>query len=138
MDVAVGKVRIDYPADLRNSALTVRKLRIKSRTTQLPSAQHPATRKAFWPDLMQTRHFTQLIAMSALWGASFPLLRIASPQLGPWVLALTRCALAAIVLSLLMSSLKERWPPRNDWPRLTVLNLLSVVLPFVLFNWAAW
>ncbi len=32
---------------------------------------------------MQTRHFVQLIAMSALWGASFPLLRIASPAWGP-------------------------------------------------------
>jgi drug/metabolite transporter (DMT)-like permease len=62
---------------------------------------------------MQTRHFLQLIAMSALWGASFPLLRIASPALGPWVVAATRCILAAIVLGLLMSTLRDRWPPRQ-------------------------
>jgi drug/metabolite transporter (DMT)-like permease len=86
---------------------------------------------------MQTRHFIQLIAMSALWGASFPLLRIASPALGPWVVALTRCTLAAIVLSLLMSTLRGRWPPRSAWPHLTWVGLLSVVIPFVLFNWAA-
>lgn len=86
---------------------------------------------------MQTRHFIQLIAMSALWGASFPLLRIASPALGPWVVAATRCTLAAIVLSLLMSTLRDRWPPRSAWPHLTLVGLLSVVIPFVLFNWAA-
>lgn len=75
--------------------------------------------------------------MSALWGASFPLLRIASPALGPWVVAATRCTLAAIVLSLLMSTLRDRWPPRSAWPQLTLVGLLSVVIPFVLFNWAA-
>ncbi|RYF36251.1 MAG: DMT family transporter [Comamonadaceae bacterium] len=86
---------------------------------------------------MQTRHFFQLIAMSALWGASFPLLRIASPALGPWVVAASRCVLAAIVLGVLMRTLRERWPPRSAWPGLALLATLSVVVPFVLFNWAA-
>jgi len=86
---------------------------------------------------MQTRHFLQLIALSALWGGSFPLLRIASPVLGPWLLAGLRCLLAAMVLTLLMRVLREQWPPRAAWPRLGVLSLLTVVAPFVLFNWAA-
>lgn len=86
---------------------------------------------------MQTRHFAQLVAMSALWGASFPLLRIASPALGPWVVSAGRCVLAAIVLSLLMRALKERWPAREAWGSLALLSLLTVVVPFVLFNWAA-
>ena len=86
---------------------------------------------------MQTRHFLQLIAMSALWGASFPLLRIASPALGPWVVAGARCVLAAAVLSVLMRGLRERWPARRAWPSLALLSTLTVVIPFVLFNWAA-
>ena len=86
---------------------------------------------------MQTRHFIQLIAMSALWGASFPLLRIASPALGPWVVAGLRCTLAAVVLAVLMHMLRDRWPARTAWPRLALLSLLTVVTPFVLFNWAA-
>jgi len=45
---------------------------------------------------MRTRHFVQLIFMSALWGASFPLVRIASPAFGPWGLAGLRCVLATI------------------------------------------
>ncbi|SFC12843.1 Threonine/homoserine efflux transporter RhtA [Polaromonas sp. OV174] len=75
--------------------------------------------------------------MSALWGASFPLLRIASPALGPWVVAGGRCILAAVVLTLLMHTLRERWPPRQAWPRLALLSVLTVVVPFVMFNWAA-
>jgi drug/metabolite transporter (DMT)-like permease len=86
---------------------------------------------------MQTRHFLQLIFLSALWGGSFPLLRIASPALGPWLLAGLRCLLAALVLTLLMRVLREQWPPRAAWPRLGLLGLLTVVAPFVLFNWAA-
>ena len=86
---------------------------------------------------MQTRHFVQLIALSALWGASFPLLRIASPALGPWVVAGLRCILAAVVLTVLMVVLRERWPLRAAWPRLALLGALTVVMPFLLFNWAA-
>ena len=83
---------------------------------------------------MQTRHFLQLIALSALWGGSFPLIRIASPALGPLGLAGIRCALAAIVLALLMRMLRERWPPRAAWPGFALLGLLTVVVPFILYN----
>jgi len=87
-------------------------------------------------DLMQTRHFLQLIALSALWGASFPLIRIAAPALGPVGLAGIRCLLAAAVLALLMRALRQRWPPRAAWKRLTLLGCLTVLMPFLMFNWA--
>ncbi|AEG92137.1 candidate membrane protein [Ramlibacter tataouinensis TTB310] len=87
---------------------------------------------------MQTRHFLQLIFLSALWGGSFPLIRIASPAFGPLGLAGIRCALAAVVLALLMRLLRQRWPAggAGSWWRLALLGLLTVVSPFVLFNWA--
>jgi drug/metabolite transporter (DMT)-like permease len=85
---------------------------------------------------MQTHHFLQLLALSALWGGSFPLIRIAGPALGPLGLAGIRCALAAIVLALLMRLLRQHWPARPAWGGLLVLGLLTVVAPFVLFNWA--
>jgi len=86
---------------------------------------------------MQTRHFAQLIFLSALWGASFPLIRIASPAFGPWGLAGLRCALAAVVLAVIMRVMKERWPARSAWPRLAVLSVLTIAAPFLLFNYAA-
>jgi len=39
---------------------------------------------------VKTRHFAQLVALSALWGASFMFLRIASPVFGPNVMAALR------------------------------------------------
>jgi drug/metabolite transporter (DMT)-like permease len=85
---------------------------------------------------MRTRHFLQLIFLSALWGASFPLIRVASPAFGPLGLAGIRCALAALVLAVLMRALRQQWPGKATWRRVTVLSLLTVVAPFVLFNWA--
>lgn len=85
---------------------------------------------------MKTHHFAQLIGLSALWGASFMFLRIASPVFGPMVLAGFRVAMAALTLALLMKLLKHEWPWAH-WRELTLLGGLSVALPFLLFAWAA-
>ncbi len=86
---------------------------------------------------MKTSHFLQLIAMSALWGASFPFIRLAAPAFGAWGTAGIRCALAAVTLAVLMRMLRNPWPPREAWVKLGFLSLLTVVMPFVLFNKAA-
>jgi len=78
----------------------------------------------------------QLVALSALWGASFMLIRIASPVLGPNVLAVLRVGMATITLSLLMWALRQAWP-RGHWRELALLGALSVAFPFLLFAWAA-
>jgi drug/metabolite transporter (DMT)-like permease len=86
---------------------------------------------------MHSRHFAQLVLLSAVWGASFPLIRIAAPAFGPVAMAGIRCALAAVVLALLMRLTRQQWPRgRGAWLRLTVLSMLTVTVPFVLFNWA--
>jgi len=48
---------------------------------------------------LKTKHFVQLVALSALWGASFMLIRIASPVLGPNVLAALRIGVATLTLA---------------------------------------
>lgn len=85
---------------------------------------------------MKTRHFGQLLALSALWGASFMFIRIAAPVLGPWVLAALRVALATLTLAVLMRVLRHTWPWRQ-WRTLLLIGLLSVALPFMLYAWAA-
>lgn len=85
---------------------------------------------------MQTKHFAQLIALSALWGASFLFIRIASPVLGPEVLAALRVGTAALTLAILMRAMRHRWPLAH-WRELTLLGVLSVACPFLLFAWAA-
>ncbi|WP_137917633.1 EamA family transporter [Hydrogenophaga sp. 2FB] len=84
---------------------------------------------------MQARQFAQIVGLSALWGASFLFIRIASPAMGPWVLAGCRAALASITLVLIMRALRERWPWQH-WRELLVLGALSVAVPFMVFAWA--
>ncbi len=85
---------------------------------------------------MKTKYFAQLLALSALWGASFMLIRIASPLLGPNVLAAVRIGLATLTLAVLMRAMCHRWPLEH-WRELALLGALAVAVPFSLFSWAA-
>ena len=85
---------------------------------------------------MKTKYFLQLLCLSALWGSSFMLLRIASPMLGPNVLSALRIGLATITLALIMRAMRYRWL-WSHWRELAVLGALSVAAPFFLFSWAA-
>ncbi len=84
---------------------------------------------------MQTRQFAQIVALSALWGASFMFIRIAVPLMGPLLAAGLRAALASVTLVLIMRALREPWPWRH-WRELSLLGAASVAVPFMLFSWA--
>ncbi|MES2952878.1 MAG: DMT family transporter [Pseudomonadota bacterium] len=85
---------------------------------------------------MKTKYFLQLVGLSALWGASFMLIRIASPLLGPNVLAALRIGMATLTLAALMRAMRSPWPTTH-WRELALIGLLSVAAPFLLFAWAA-
>jgi len=85
---------------------------------------------------MKTRYFLQLVALSALWGSSFMLTRIAAPVLGPNLLAAMRMSIAAVVLVIIMRVLKHRWPWEH-WRELLLLGFLAVAGPHVLYSWSA-
>lgn len=87
------------------------------------------------PSVLHT-HFFQLVGLSALWGASFLFIRVASPVLGPWVLAGLRVALATVVLALITRGLRHTWPWQH-WRELSRLGLMAVSVPFLLYAWAA-
>ncbi|WP_342617801.1 DMT family transporter [Rhodoferax sp. GW822-FHT02A01] len=81
---------------------------------------------------MKAKYFFQLVALSALWGASFMLTRIAAPALGPNLAAALRMLLATVMLSLIMWKLKTPWPWRH-WKELILLGLLAVAGPHTLY-----
>lgn len=62
-------------------------------------------------------------------------IRIAVPVMGPWVLAALRVGLATFTLAVVMRALRHDWPWK-EWRILTVISLLSVAVPFMLFAWA--
>ena len=85
---------------------------------------------------VKTRHFLQLVLLSALWGASFLFIRVASPVLGPNVMAALRIGLATLTLMSIMRWTGEPWPWRH-WRELAGLGTLTVALPFLLYAYAA-
>lgn len=81
---------------------------------------------------MKAKYFFQLVALSALWGASFMLTRIAAPALGPNLAAGLRMSLATGMLSMIMWKLNTPWP-LGHWRELFLLGLLAVAGPHLLY-----
>jgi drug/metabolite transporter (DMT)-like permease len=109
--------------------------RIVKHPPRYPIPERQATALARTPAL-KIKYFLQLIALSAVWGASFMFLRIASPVLGPNVLTALRLGLASATLFFILRLARHRWPVAH-WREVLVLALLSVALPFMLFSWSA-
>jgi drug/metabolite transporter (DMT)-like permease len=79
----------------------------------------------------------RLLALSALWGGSFPFMRVAVPSLGPVWLITVRVALAALFLWLVGRALQRPRLERRHFGHFMVLGLINSGLPFVLFAFAA-
>ena len=78
---------------------------------------------------MKPRDLLTLIALAAVWGASFLFLRVAAPVVGPVAVAAARVSLAALLLGLALLATRQSWPARPNWPDLMVSALLSCVVP---------
>ncbi len=81
---------------------------------------------------VQSKYFFQLVALSALWGASFMLTRMAAPVLGPSLAAALRMVMATAMLGLIMWQRKTPWP-LGHWKELFLLGLLAVAGPHLLY-----
>ncbi|MDF1506275.1 DMT family transporter [Roseisolibacter sp. H3M3-2] len=81
---------------------------------------------------MRPRDLATLFLLAALWGGSFPFIRVAAPAFGPVVMAAARVALAALVLWLGMRALGQRPGIRAHARALLVLGALNAAVPFAL------
>lgn len=86
---------------------------------------------------MSPTNALRLLALSALWGGSFPFMRVAVPALGPVWLIAVRVALAAVFLWLVGRALRRPRLERHHLGHYLVLGLINSGLPFVLFAFAA-
>lgn len=86
---------------------------------------------------MNTASAARLIALSAIWGASFLFLRIGAPVLGPTPLIFLRVVLAAMFLAVVGAYLKKALGARKHWRHFLVLGFFNSALPFLLFAYAA-
>lgn len=85
---------------------------------------------------MTRRDWALIAVLALLWGSAFTLIDIGLAYVPPNTLVFTRMALAVPPLLLLLKLRGEPLPTdAKRWAMLTVLGLLNVVLPFILFYW---
>jgi len=78
----------------------------------------------------------ELIALGAIWGASFLFMRVSAKDFGPFALVEIRLALGALILVPFL------WRARSQftgalWLRLAAIAAINSAIPFTLFAWGA-
>ncbi len=79
----------------------------------------------------------RLLALSAIWGASFLFMRMGAPVLGPTLLIACRVFFAAVFLAIVGAALRKPLDARGNALHYLVLGLFNSALPFLLFAFAA-
>ena len=86
---------------------------------------------------MTAASLARLLALSAIWGASFLFMRMGAPLLGPAWLILWRVLLAGLFLAAVGAVLRQPLDARRHARHYLVLGLFNSALPFLLFAIAA-
>lgn len=86
---------------------------------------------------MKTADLVELIALAAIWGASFLFIRLGAAEFGPLALSLLRVGGATLMLLPLLAWHKQTSVLRTHWREITVVGITNSALPFVLFTVAA-
>ena len=84
---------------------------------------------------MTARQSAILGFLGAMFGASFLYMRVAAPELGPWVVAFVRVGLAAVLLAFVVRGSGLRAVAR-DWKPLLFLGAVNSALPFGMYAFA--
>ncbi len=88
---------------------------------------------------MSRRHTVMLVALAAIWGASFMFIKVAVRELEPVTLVWARLTLAVVVLvpaALVALGREAVRQFRAAAGRLAVLGIANSALPFTLLSWA--
>src|SRR5581483_1262698 len=89
---------------------------------------------------MGRRHLLLLLALSAIWGASFMFIKVADRELAPSTLIAGRIGLAAVTLALIVpASVGPRTTLaalRVNLVPLALVGLLNTAAPFWLLSWS--
>src|ERR1700689_3921212 len=84
---------------------------------------------------MKTKFVLQILLLSAVWGVSFLMIRIAGGTFPPLWVALLRCSLGAGLLWTVLSLGGHTLPPRRLLPWLLTVALFNNAIPFTFFAW---
>lgn len=86
---------------------------------------------------MNAASLIRLIALGAIWGASFLFMRVAAPAFGAPSLIGVRLGLAALFLFAVALVTARALPWRENWLRYSVIGVVNSAAPFMLFAYSA-
>ncbi len=86
---------------------------------------------------MRSIDFAGVLALGALWGASFIFMRVASPQFNPIPVADLRVIIGGLLLLAVALPAGLRLDIRGRWRQYLVLGTLNVAIPYALISAAA-
>jgi drug/metabolite transporter (DMT)-like permease len=86
---------------------------------------------------VKSSDIAELVALAAIWGASFLFMRIAVPEFGPLALTALRVGIATLCLLPLVLWHGHLRAMRTHWRAIAIVGLFNSALPFVLFGIAA-
>jgi drug/metabolite transporter (DMT)-like permease len=84
---------------------------------------------------MKLRSILQIVLLSAAWGISFLMMRVAVVDYPPLWIAMLRCALGAALMWVVLMVGGMSLPSRRLFPWLLLVAFLNNAVPFSLFAW---
>jgi drug/metabolite transporter (DMT)-like permease len=96
-------------------------------STRLARTSHGTNREAFSPS-----DWARFVSLSLIWGSSFLFMAIGLDSFHPGLVTLLRVGFGAAVLALIPRARRIR-VDAQDWPRIALLGLIWVAIPFTLF-----
>ena len=78
-----------------------------------------------------------LLALAAIWGASFLFMRVAAPEFGPIPLVAFRMGVAGLALTPVFLRREARALLRDHWWQLLVSGVVGSAISFILLSWAS-
>lgn len=86
---------------------------------------------------MQLKHFLTLLFLGGIWGASYPLMRVAVPEWGVLALTSMRVLIASTLLFFFIKLKRRSFHFKQNFKHYFIIGILNFVLPLSLFSFAA-
>ena len=86
---------------------------------------------------MKSSDLAELVALAALWGASFLFMRMGAAEFGPVALAAVRVIGATLFLLPLLKLRGQMAALRQHWKSLFIVGAMNSAIPFLCFSYAA-
>lgn len=84
---------------------------------------------------MRPKDGFRLLLLGAIWGVSYPLIKVALRTMPILVIVGGRLVIGAALLAAVLAVRRLRLPRRELWPLLLLMSVVAQIIPFLLITW---